>query len=155
MNNSISFNGLLYAKNPRHITQPIMCCRHGDAKFVKLVNEASKKNSGDFFRNNAFTFYDKDGVLYIRIRTKEIPTFNFFEKFFFDISTPQKKALQKRKEGVYDEFVFHLSKFDYEYLKENYIYITNKQLKYFETFILQNVRSADRKLAESFFNSPI
>jgi hypothetical protein len=79
----------------------------------------------------------------------------FFEKIFFDISTLQKKALQKRKEGVYDEFVFHLSKFDYEYLKENYIYITNKQLKYFETFILQNVRSADRKFAERFFNSQL
>lgn len=153
MNNSISFSGLLYAKNIHHTSKPIICCHHGDAKFVKLLSEASKKNSQTFFDKNIFSFYEKEGVIYVKIETKEIPTFNFFEKFLFNISSLQKKALESRKNNLFTELVFHLNKFEYEYLKENYLFISKKQLKLFENFLIKNAKESEKELAEYFFKN--
>ena len=72
MQDSINFKGLLYAKNRRHLSKPIMCCHHGDAKIIKIINKASKKNIASFWENNNFSFYEKEGVVYLKIETKEI-----------------------------------------------------------------------------------
>ena len=45
-----------------------------------MVNESAKKSIKNFFAKNSISFYEKDGVTYLRIITKDIPCFNFLEK---------------------------------------------------------------------------
>ena len=150
MQNQLTFKGLLYGKNSEHVTKPVMCCHHGDAKIVKLFNNSSQKSPRDFFEKNKVSFYEKEGVTSIKIITEEIPEFNFLEKLFFDISSLQKKLIKKRKENVFTELVFHMNEFEFEYLKKDYLYISKKQLEAFKTFLLQHVKPAEKKLAEKF-----
>ena len=151
MQKSINFQGYLYARNA-HTTKPIVCCHHGDAKFIKLLNNSSKKNLKIFFENNTLSLHEKEGISYIKIKTKEIPAFNLFEKFIFNISSLQKKAIKQRKKGVYTELIFVLNEFEFEYLKKYYSFITKNQLKYFEEFIKKYCQSSERELAKNFFS---
>lgn len=153
MQDSISFNGLLYGINRHHVTNPVMCCHHGDAKFVKLLNSLSKEPVEKFFEKNSFSFYEDEGVTFVKIKTKEIPHFNFFERLFYDISTLQKKLLKKREQDVFTDLVFHMSEFDFRYLRENYLYISLKQLDCFKEFLLKHAKPAEKELAESFFSN--
>ena len=152
MQDSISFNGLLYGINRHHITKPVMCCHHGDAKFVKLLNNSANTSLGKFFERNSFSFYEDEGVPYLRIKTKEIPKFNFLERLFYDISSHQKNLIKKREENVFTDLVFKLNKYEFEYLKNNYLLITQKQLESFKDFILKHVSKSERSLAEDFFS---
>ena len=153
MQDSISFNGLLYGINRYHATAPVLCCHHGDAKFVKLLNESSKESLGKFFDKTSFSFRVEEGVTYLRIQTKEIPKFNFFERLFYDISSHQRKLLEKREENIFTDLVFKLNKYEFEYLKNNYLLITQKQLESFKDFILKHVSRTERRLAENFFSN--
>lgn len=97
MQNNINFKGLLYGSSLRHVTKPVLCCHHGDAKFVRMFNNSAKKSPKTFLENSSVSFYKKEGVTFIKIKTKEIPRFNFFEKLFFDISPHQQKLIKKKK----------------------------------------------------------
>lgn len=153
MENNINFKGLLYGSNLRHVSKPVLCCHHGDAKFVRMLNNSAKKAPKFFFENNGVFFYRKEGVTCIKIKTKEIPGFNFLEKLFFDISPIQQKLINKRKENLFTDLIFHLNKFEFEFLKDKYLYITGKELKDFETIVKQNIDPAQQELADDFFNS--
>ena len=118
MENNINFKGLLYGSNLRHVSKPVLCCHHGDAKFVRMLNNSAKKAPKIFFENNGVSFYRKEGVTCIKIKTKEIPGFNFLEKLFFDISPIQQKLINKRKENLFTDLIFHLNKFEFEFIFE-------------------------------------
>lgn len=153
MQDSISFNGLLYGINRHHITKPVVCCHHGDAKMIKLLNESSKESLGKSFDRTSFSFREAEGVTYLRLKTKEIPRFNFFERLFYDISSHQQKLIQKREENVFTDLVFTLNKYEFEYLRDNYLYISARQLERFKEFLLKYVNTAEKRLAEDFFSS--
>ena len=59
----------------------------------------------------------------------------------------------KRKENLFTDLIFHLNKFEFEFLKDKYLYITGKELKDFETIVKQNIDPAQQELADDFFNS--
>ena len=61
MQNNINFKGLLYGKNLLHVTEPVLCCHHGDAKFVRMFNNSAKKSPKIFLEENKVSFYKKDG----------------------------------------------------------------------------------------------
>lgn len=153
MQDPISFNGLLYGINRHHVTKPVMCCHHGDAKIIRLLNESSKESLGKFFDRTSFSFREEDGVTYLRLKTKEIPRFNFFERLFYDISSHQEKLIKKREEDVFTDLIFKLNKYEFEYLRNYYLYISSKQLDYFKEFLLKHVKPAEKRLAERFFSS--
>ena len=41
---SPAFEGLLYGRMGHHLTKKIICCPHGDAKFVRFVNKIAHNN---------------------------------------------------------------------------------------------------------------
>ena len=124
-----SFTGILYGKMGNHLTQGIVCCPHGDGKFVRFVNTICK--SAPPPNNQIKVSCSSDGLDKIIIETDRIPELNLLEKVLYRVDKMQKKAVKLRKEGKIQKFIFKLNELEYMNLRKSYPFITNKELKQF------------------------
>lgn len=124
-----SFTGILYGKMGNHLTQGIVCCPHGDGKFVRFVNTICK--SAPPPNNQIKVSCSSDGLDKIIIETDRIPELNLLEKILYRVDKMQKKAVKLRKEGKIQKFIFKLNELEYMNLRKSYPFITNKELKQF------------------------
>lgn len=124
--NQSAFKGLLYGRMGNHITKGIICCPHGDGKFVRVINQIGKKNPEALKIS-----YSQDGLDKLLIETKEMPKLNLLETIFFIASKEQLKAMRLRKQGKIESFIFKLNEIEYKNLKQDYPFIAQKQLKQF------------------------
>lgn len=129
-NSQIAFNGMLYGKMGSHITKGIMCCPHGDGKFVRFITKIGSENP-----DSIKVSYLKDGLDKLVIETKEIPKLNLFEKIFYRVTKSQKKAIKMRESGKIESFIFKMNELEYKNLKKSYPFITSKQLKKFKQIV--------------------
>lgn len=148
---NINFSGLLYGKIGVHKTKPILCCPHGDAKFIKFINKIAENGQ----EQNALTtinvsFSDK-GLNKIIIETDNLPKLNLLEKILYNANKLQIKALKMRKEGKISSFVYQLNELEYKNLKENYLFISNKQLNKFAEIIKKYSPQEVQIFLASFF----
>lgn len=145
-NPQISFNGLLYGRIGNHLTKSILCCPHGDSKFVKFITDIgeSKPNSLKINTNNT-------GLYKIIIETEQIPKVNIFEKLFFRISKHQAKALQMRKEGKISSLIFQLNELEFQQLKNDYPFIKDKTINKFIQIIRKSLPSDKKNFLDEFF----
>jgi len=132
-----------------HLTKGILCCPHGDAKFIRTVNrlisESPESVKISFEPRTALT---KNLI----IETKELPKLNLLECILYRVDSSQRKALRMRKEGKINSFVYKINEFEYNHLKKAYSFISKKTLKMFE----DNVRKAasfdvNQNLKEFFY----
>lgn len=131
--NKVAFTGLLYGKMGNHLTKGIICCPHGDAKFVKTVNKIAETNPSALKISIDNTTSNK-----ILIETKELPQLSLFEKILYRVDKSQRKALELRKRGKIDSFVYKINEFEYNKLKTDYIFISKKTLDKFS----ENIKKA-------------
>lgn len=142
------FSGLLYGKIGNHKTKPILCCPNGDAKFVKFINKLGNEES---LSNKIKISYSDKGLKKIFIETKEFPNVNIFEKIFFNATKIQSKALKMRQKGVISSFIYQFNELEFKHLKENYLFITKKQLNKFSEIIKNNSSENMKKFLNEFF----
>lgn len=140
---NISFSGILYGKIGNRLTKGIVCCPHGDNKFVRFVNHIGK----DAIKISC----TNDGLDKILIETKEIPKINILEKIFFRVDKLQNKALRLRKSGKIDSFIFKLNELEFRSLKQDYPFITNKQLKLFAQIVKNAAPQEMQNFLDKFF----
>lgn len=146
------FSGLLYGKIGNHTTKPILCCPNGDAKFVKFINKLCNDESSS---NKIKISYSDKGLKKIFIETAELPKINIFEKIFFNTNKIQSKALKMREKGVISSFIYQFNELEFKHLKEEYLFITQKQLNKFSEFIKNNSPKEFQKFLEEFFGNNI
>lgn len=144
--NNTSFSGILYGKMGTHLTKGIVCCPHGDGKFVRFINSVCKSAPPPNCRLKVSCV--SDGLDKIIIETDEIPKLNFLEKIFYRVDKSQKKAVKLRKEGKIQNFVYKLNELEYLNLRKSYPFITTKQLKKFG----ENIKSAAPEELQEFLN---
>ena len=144
--NSISFSGTLYGKARNHLTKGILCCPHGDAKFIRTFNKIVKTNPSSLSINIDNTTSDK-----ILIETKEIPEISLFEKIFYRTDKLQKKAIKMRKAGIIDSFLYKINEFEYKHIKKDYSFISKKTLKDFEQNLLKIAPEEFKNFLVNFF----
>lgn len=138
---SPTFEGLLYGRMGHHLTKKIICCPHGDAKFVRFVNKIAHNNS-----NAIKVSYSENGLDKLIVETKEIPKLNFLEMIFSIVSKAQLKALRMRKQGKIESFIYQINEIEYDSLKKDYPFIGKKQL----TKFAENVKSSAPDEAQNF-----
>ena len=146
------FCGLLYGKIGNHKTKPILCCPNGDAKFVKFINKLGNDES---FSNKIKISYSDKGLKKIFIETEELPKINIFEKIFFNATKIQSKALKMRQKGVISSFIYQFNELEFKHLKEDYLFITKKQLNKFSEIIKKNSPKNIQEFLDEFFATKI
>lgn len=142
------FCGSLYGKIGNHKTKAIHCCPNGDAKFVKFINKLGKDSS---FSNKIKISYSNEGLKKILIETEEIPKINIFEKVFFNTDKAQGKALKLRRKGVISSFIYQLNELEFKHLKDDYLFISQKQLNKFSELIKNNSPKSLQNFLKEFF----
>lgn len=142
------FCGSLYGKIGKHNTKAIHCCPHGDAKFVKFINKLGQDSS---FSNKIKISYSNEGLKKILIETEEIPKVNVFEKFFFNTDKMQEKALKLRQKGIISSFIYQLNELEFRHLKDDYLFISKKQLNKFSELIRNNSPQNIQDFLTEFF----
>ncbi len=148
MDNNVNFTGFLYGRMGNHLTKGILCCPHGDAKFIRTVNRLVLENPDSvkiLFEPRAH--FTKNLV----IETKELPKVNLFEYIFYRIESSQRKALKMRKEGKIDSFVYKINEFEYNHLKKAYSFISKKTFKTFEDNIRKIATLDEANYLKEFF----
>lgn len=126
-NQNLSFQGRLYAHLGRHISKPIHCCKHGDKKFIRFLNEIASNNQ-DSFKARITDNLCK----HLEIETKEAPHLTLLEKILFIVSPIQNKALKMREEGKIDYLTYKISEDEYQKVKRAAPKKLRNELKIFE-----------------------
>ena len=143
----INFTGNLYGRIGNHLTKPILCCPHGDAKFIKTINKIAQTNPQSLKITMDTSTSNK-----LLIETSDLPELNLFEKIFYRVSKAQRKAIAKRKAGVIDSFIYKINEFEYNHIKTDYTFIRKKTLKNFEDNIKAIApKELQEKLKEFFY----
>lgn len=142
-NQNISFTGILYCIKGNHLTKGIVCCPHGDRKFVKFVNKIAKEKPDELRIST-----DSDGLTKILVTTKEYPQLSFAEKILMRVDKLQQKALKEREQGKISGFIYKLNKLEYQNLRRNYPFISSKTLDKFE----ENIKKLAPKEVKDFIN---
>lgn len=149
MDSNVSFKGILYGKTRNHLTKGIICCPHGDNKFVRFVNSIGENSTN--IKEKIKVTCSSDGLDKILIETKEIPKLSFWEQIFFRVDKLQNKAIKWRKEGKIDSFVFKLNELEYVNLRDNYPYLPKKQLRKFANVVKSAAPDEMQKFLNNFF----
>lgn len=139
---NVTFTGKLYGKMGTRRTKGIVCCPHGDCKFIKFVNKIAEENP------NALSIKGKDNEPPVLVvETKKIPKFSPMEMLIIRVDKLQKKALRLRKENKIQSFEYEFTKYDYINMRRRYPFISSETLDKFETNIK---RLAPENLKEFF-----
>lgn len=145
-NSQVSFNGNLYGRMGNHVTKSILCCPHGDSKFVKFIAELGKTKPDSLKISTS-----NQGLYKIIIETDQVPHLNPFEKIFYRLSKLQTKALNLRNEGKISSLIFQLNELEYRNLRDNYLYISTKTLDKFANTIRKNLPKEMKPFLDEFF----
>ena len=99
--------------------------------------------------------YSDKGLKKIFIETEELPKINIFEKIFFNATKIQSKALKMRQKGVISSFIYQFNELEFKHLKEDYLFITKKQLNKFSEIIKKNSPKNIQEFLDEFFATKI
>lgn len=126
-NQNLNFQGRLYSHIGYHVSKPIHCCKHGDKKFIKFLNEIASDNQDSFKAR-----LTDDLCKHLEVETKATPHLSLLEKIMFVVSPVQNKALKMRKEGRIDYFTYKISEIEYQDIKKAASKKMRNELKTFE-----------------------
>lgn len=146
-NNTTNFTGLLYGKIGNHTTKPILCCPHGDAKFVRFINKISETKT----HNPIKIEFSDQGLTKLIVETEDFPKLNFMEKLLYNTNKLQTKALKMRKNGIIQRFIYQLNELEFKNLKEDYLFISKKQINKFIKVIKNHTPQDKLNFIEKFF----
>lgn len=131
-NQNLSFQGRLYAHLGHHVSKPIHCCKHGDKKFIRFLNEIATKNQDSFKVR-----ITDDLCKHLEVETKEAPHLTLLEKIMFLVSPLQNKVLKMREEGKIDYFTYRISEVEYQNIKKRAPKKLRNELHTFEEYMRQ------------------
>ena len=144
---NINFTGMLYGNMGTHRTRGIVCCAHGDRKFIKFINKLAAEQP------DSFTINGKNGdIPKLIIETEKIPQISPLERFVIKMDKLQKKAFKLRKENKITSFTYEFRKDEYRNLRMRYPFISAKTLDTFEDNIKHYCAAELREFFNKFFS---
>lgn len=139
---NISFSGMLYGRLGNRKTKGIVCCAHGDRKFIKFVNKLAEEKP-DTLKISA----KEDSNPKLIIETKEIPYISPIERLAIRLDKMQRKALKLRAENKITALIYEFRQNEYLNMRRRYPFISQKTLDKFE----ENIQKLAPENLKSFF----
>lgn len=147
--NNISFNGRLYGVIGNHRTKPIICCSHGDRKFIKFFNNVAEEHPENLkisYLKEEISRYSK-----ILVETTECPKLSLAEIIFAGIKKSQRKAIKMRNDNRIHSLIYQINEMEYDNMRTKYPFISKKELNKFETNIKKLAPENIREFLNKFF----
>ena len=140
---NISFTGTLYGRiGKNRKTKGIICCPHGDRKFIKFINKLAEENP----KALKISALD-EGTPKLVIETKAIPKISPLEMIAIRMDKFQKKAMRLRKQNKITSFIYEFRQNDYLNMRRRYPFISTETLDKFE----ENIQRLAPANLKSFF----